>query len=382
MPQINRLTLPQNFTDQVSRKMLRAAVPEFFWNKYLDLASVQFNIEALKGSDLALAPDRAPSDGGEAPAPLDTLQLMLNDRSGQSGGILVSDDVMAAPGVGQTVRFLRPVFAGGGYTLALRRTSSGQQISTTPINISTESAYLTCERLNGPYDTVNSRVAPYAIDRRDSKRAIFSLVKLAAQALKYDRAAFVDAVFNALVDAIVASTISSASNWVIPGRGRKTTKAQMAGPGDSEMDLETVLRAIRTLAVRNVPKLSNGKYMCVLRPEAAAQLKLDNDFRELAKLGQSDQSKNPLFSSFVGDIGSAMIFESNTLTQDTSTVANNTINQGIMFGAEIFGYGVGEDVNIADSTVDNFGNQSLFIWQSEEAFGVLNNSFGVGLLSD
>lgn len=387
---INRLTLPANFHDSVSRRMLTAPIPEFFWNKYLNLASTQANIEAISAAQMGITPDRSPPEQGAPAAELAQLQLVLNDDSGQSGGILVSDD-LSADGSGHTVRFQRPVFSGGSYTVAARRTPSGFQISTTPIDLTTESTSLTLERLSGPYDTVNSRVAPYAIDRRDAKRSIISLTKLAAQALAYDRAKLVDSILNSACDTVVAATLTAARggvgasyvNFVIPGEGRKTAKAEMTAPGSSPMDLETLLRAENVLDNRGAPRLANGKRMVVLRTEAAKQLLLDPDFREYAKLGQSEpQSKNPLFNSLAAVTPTMMIYRSSTLTQDTSTVSGNTINQGIMFGLEIFGYGVGEEVNVPASTSDNYGNQALFIWQSMEAFGIMNTDYGIGLLSD
>ncbi len=377
MALLNRLSLPQNFTDQVSGKMLTAPVPEFFFDKLLNLAGVRSSLEDLTPADMSISPERGPSAGGAQPAPLADLQLMLNDQSGQSEVFMVSTDCMPAPGVGQTVRFLRPSFTGNSYTIAARRTASGTQISTTPLNLGTESTYLTCERLNGPHD--GTAIAPYGIDRRDSKRSVVSLVGLAAQAMAYDRAKLVDTIHVAAVDAIIAST---GGTYVVPGRGRRTLNTQLTSPGSGEMDLETLLRAKRTLKNRSVPTF-NGKYMAVLRTEQAAQLQLDNDYRELAKTGQSDQSKNPLYGKgFIGEVANIMIYESSTLTQDTSTVSGNTINQGIMLGREVFGYGIAEPVNVAFSTADNYGNQSLIIWQSEEAFGILNNTYGVGLLSD
>lgn len=378
---LSRLTLPANFQDQISRRMLTAPVPEFFWNRLLDLASTQFDLQSVPASAMGLSPDRAPVDQGASVADIAQLQLMVNDNSGQAAVWLVSDE-LAADGQGHTIRFNRPVFSGAGYSISARRTAAGQQISTTPIDLSMESTYLTLERLNGPYDSANTRIAPYAIDRRDSKRSIFSLAQLAAQNLKYDRAKLTDSVVNALVDAITASTINSSLNAVFPGRGRKTAKAQLLAPGDAEMDLETLLRAERTLVNRNVRRLPNGKYMAVLTPQQAMQLLLDADFREYAKTGQSPDSKNPLFQSQVFELPSISIYRSTTLTVDTSTVAGNSIQQGVMLGAEALGYGRGEDVNVATSSADNFGNQALFIWQSMEAFGVLNNSYGVGVFSD
>jgi hypothetical protein len=313
---ISRLTLPANFQDGVGRRMLTTPIPEFFWDRYLKLARVQKSLEDVSAAEMGISPDRSPSDSGAPPAELASLQLMLNDNSGQAGGILVSDELEAI-GTGHSIRFLRPVFSGGGYTISARRTAAGQEISTTPIDLSAESTSITLERLNGPYDTANSRLAPYAIDRRDSKRSIISLTKLASQAMAFDRAKLIDSIFNTMVDAVIAAILTAARggvgasfvNFVMSGG--KTAKAQMLAPGSTKMDLATLLRAERVLDVRGTPRLPNGKRMVVLRPEAAEQLMLDPDFRELCKVGQGEPgSKNPLFASLVGVTPTLMVYKS------------------------------------------------------------------------
>lgn len=376
----NRLSLPQDFEDKISKRMLTAPVPRFFWAQLFKLAGVRFGLEQTSASEMGLTPERSPANQG-APAPeLQSLQLMLEDPTGQAAVIVVSDE-LAVQGQGHTIRFNRPVFSGGGYTLAARRQTAITSISTTPIDFSAEQVYLTLERLAGPYASGGSVVQPYAIDKWDAKRSIHDLAGLAALNLEYDRQALVDGIVNALVEAITGCTLTGAStiNSVWPGRGRKTADAQLIAPGDAEMDLETLLRAEQTLVSRNVPRMPDGRYIAVVTPKQATQLMLDSDFKDLAKY---TPEKNPLFQDFVGDIGTVRVYRSTTLTQDTTTVSGNSIQHGVMLGREALGYGIGEELEVVASSDDNYSNTAKFIWQAMEAFGVFDTRYGVGMRSD
>lgn len=375
---ISRLSLPQDFEDRISKRMLTAPVPAFFWAKLFKLAGVQFALEGVSAAEMGLTPERSPQNQGAPPRELASLQLMLEDPSGQSSVILVSDE-LSVQGQGHTIRFNRPVYSGGGYTIASRRRNASTSLSTTPIDFSAEQVYLTLDRLNGPFASGGTVPQPYAIDKLDAKRSVHDLARLAASNLEYDRQALLDGIGNSLAEGITESTVASAVNYVLPGRGRKTADTQLLAPGDAEFDLETLRRAERTLINRSVPRLPNGKYMAVITPMQADQLMLDQDYKDLAKFFPE---KNPLHNDFVGDIGSVVIYRSATLTVDTATVSGNSIQHGIMLGMEAMGYGIGEPLEVITSTDDNYGQQAKFMWQSMEAFGVFDNRYGVGMYSD
>jgi hypothetical protein len=379
---ISRLSLPQDFEDRISKRMLTVPIPDFFWAKLLKLAGVKFDLASLQAQDMGIMPERSPTNQGSDPGELANFQLMLDDPSGVQNLFLVSDEI-SQQGMGHTIRFNRPVFAGGGYTLANRTLNAGQSISVTPIDFQAEQTYLTLLRLAGPFASGGTVPQPYAIDRRDAKRAVHDLAKLAAQNLEFDREKLIDTAVTAILDAMIGAAFTDTGttiNQIFPGRGKKTAVAQLASPGDSEFDMETLLRGEQILDDRNVRRFANGKRGVVLTAQQVKQLSLDSDYKEYARYWDD---KSPLKGiGLVGITPTLMVFRSTTLTKDTTTVAGNTIHHGYMFGPEAMGYGVGEPLEVVTSTDDNYGNQAKFVWQAMEAFGGLDTRYVLGLLSD
>ena len=150
--------------------------------------------------------------------------------------------------------------------------------------------------------------------------------------------------------------------------------------GDRPMDLETIYRVEASLTSANIPRFGNGKYIMIVTPQQARQIKSNSQFISTA---QYFESKNPLFQSFVGLVGGMEIYQSTTNVIDTTTVSGVSINHATAFGPGAIGYGGSrEGVRVAAANDDNYGETARVIWLAYEAFGMLDNRFIVNVHSN
>lgn len=357
----SRVEVPQDFFDITSTMLLRTPVPQF---AFAQMAIAGISRAALLATDAEAGFQgfRGPSTQGAPAGALNDHQLVLA-QSIYGQAITVVEEA-AKQGIGETIKLPRPTFSGGGYTRAARTVAQSQTISTTPIAIGMEQASVTVERHAGPYDTTNSRVAPFAIDRLASQRSVHSLVQLVGMNLVYDRMAFLDAVFSLLFDGAVTSVVRPAGI---------TADNAFPTSGEAPLDLDTLLRAEEALHNANVPRFADGTYLAVLSPRQIRQLKLDPDYAGQAK---ELPEKNPLNNSAVTKVGSTItVMSVNTVQTDTSSASGSTIYRGTMMGPGAIGFGVTEPVRAAYSTDDNFGETAKVIWLCYEAMGLLDERF-------
>jgi len=359
----SRLTLPSEFFDITSGMMLTAPVPEFAFAKMLFAADARAQLTKADAASFFASMQRGPRVGGGADTPdLADMQLVLAKS-------IASNAISAVPelgkrGVGHTVRVNRPVFSGGGYTRAQRRIAPSASISTTPINVSQEQTSITIEMSGGPWDTANSRIAPYAISRVDSGRSVHELSAIVGMHLAYDRWKYVDSVVAELFD-------SGTTNVVRPAG--ISSDAGFPASGEVPFDMETLLRAEKALKSANVPRFPDGTYLAVLSAQQMLQLRLDPLFsRQSVFL----QDQNVLQNSSVIRVGQSIsIIEATTVRTDTTTVSGQTIQRGVMFGPGAVGYGLDEACRVASSNDDNYGEQAKVIWVAYEGFQVLDERF-------
>ncbi len=159
---ISRASLPEEFYDITSAMLLVQPEPQYLHAMLFKQAlSAAMNIESLGAMGLQVDSRPIPAGGAAyTSAMYDRLSLASPDAV-FSSAIIVEPSLGAR--VGHTVRINRPKFGSGGFTLASREVLSGAQISTTAIDLSSEQVTLTLKRYAGPYDTVNSNVAPFAV---------------------------------------------------------------------------------------------------------------------------------------------------------------------------------------------------------------------------
>lgn len=358
---ISRVTVPSEFFDITSGMMLKTPTPQF---AFAQMAIAAQNRAALAAVDaeLALSGARGASTQGIAVPGFDTFQLQL--ATSIFGEAIMAVEDASKNGIGETIRFNRPLFSGSNYTVAARTVNQAQSISTTPVEISGEQVPLTVKRLAGPYDSTNSRVAPFAIDRLASQRSVHSLVQLAGLHLVYDRMATLDGIFSLLLD--------GASTNVVRPAGISADSSFPAS-GEAPLDLDTLLRAEEKLANAHIPRFSDGTYLAILSPTQMRQLKLDPDF---AKASQLLPEKNVLTNSAVTMVGDTIrVMQCSTVQTDTATVSGATIYRGVMMGPGAVGFGVADPCRVCTSTDDNYGETVKVIWVAYEAMGMLDERF-------
>lgn len=367
---IVRATLPSEFYDRTSAFMLRQPEPQYLYAQMVFASSVQ--AELRRAEALGISAERAISSMGAGVPSLQEMQRII--AAPQAEAIFTTDEL--APGkIGHTIRMNRPVFSGAGYTESSRTIASTQSISTTPLDITAEQVSITIRRVAGPYDSVNSRVAPYAVDRFDAEHSIHSLVNLVGLHMSRDRMKYVDSVFNALFDdgsvtlypADPTNALSSdASAFVVSTQGTRT------------FDAETVFRTEEKLITLNIPAFANGRYMMIVGPKQARDLRSDPEFQRSAVFMPD---KNPL-NGYVKTLGGMDIYQSNTNTTDTTTVSGVSIYHATAFGPGAVGYAPAGACRVAASTDDNYGETGKVIWLAYEGQSILDNRFIVNVHSD
>lgn len=356
----NRTSVPENFYDITSDMLLVQPEPQYLYAQmWLSALGASLPVP----SELGL-PGRTVGGVGSPYSAEDRDRLMLANPVATQV-IAANVDFNGLPG--QTIRINRPVFANTTYTLASRRVASGSTITTTPITVGSQQTNLTIERYSGPYDSVNSRVAPYGIERFDSKFGVHNAANIHGTHLKRD--------FHRFVDAVIVTLLDLASSAVYPegmtGVNDATTTGQYV------FSFEQITRVEQAMNDSNLPTFSDGYRMLVLTPTQIRQLRNDPDYQDSAK---EFPEYSVLFPQYVGSVGRFHIFQDTTLT-----VTNNSSSVAIHYGHAIAPgtllAGMGEPPRIAPSTNDNYGETILVVWLAYLAFGVANNTFVVSVRS-
>lgn len=358
---LSRVTIPAEFFDITSGMLLKAPLPQY---AFAQMAIAAQSRAALMATDAeaALMGQRGAVSQGASVGGLEGNQLVLA-QSVYAEAIMAIEDASKS-GVGETIRFNRPLFSGGSYTSTARTINQAQTISVTPVEVGMEQTSITVKRHAGPYDSTNSRVAPFAIDRLASMRSVHSLVQLAGMHLVQDRMATLDGIFSLLFDA-------AATNVVRPSG--ITADASFPTSGEAPLDLDMVLRAEEKLHNAGIPRFSDGTYLMIVSPTQIRQLKLDPDYKSAA---QVLPEKNPLTNSAVVMIGDTIrVMVSSTVQTDTSSASGSTIYRGTMMGPGALGFGVADPCRAAYSQDDNYGETAKVIWIAYEGMGVLDERF-------
>ncbi len=374
---VSRVSLPTEFFDRTSSLMLRQPEPQYLYAQMVFMADA--NAELSRVGDLGISPDRAIGSEGAAPMAYKMMQALIAGELPYSEAIVVSGE-LAAGQPGHTIRINRPVFSGGGYTAAARTIAASQPISTVPVDLTQEQVAITIARRAGPYDSVNSRVAPRAVDRLDAERAVHGLVPIIGMDLWRDRLKTVDSIYGLVYDA--------GANIIFPAdaQGSYTTDAGAfpAGTvaGQRSMDWDALLRMQEKLTTLNIPRFANGQYVCILSPRQARQLNTDPDFVRQAPFTGDLNPINPLSMSLVKRVAGIDVYQSNTNVIDTSTIGTTCpIDHGCMFGPGAVGRVSSGPCRVASSTDDNYGETAKVIWLAYEGEALLDSRFIVNVHS-
>jgi len=358
---LSRITLPNDFYDIVSSQMLVQPLPQFLFAKLAIAAQAAASFDISAATSALTASDRGPVPSpGAAPMDLEQMQLALVQAPLASAIRAVAE--VAQTAIGHTIRIVRPVWLGGGFTELARTIGSNTPISLQPMEVSLEQVSVTVKRVVGPYAAGGTQPQPLAVDRLDAMRSTHSLVGLFGLQLKQDRLRYLDGVFASLFDA--------GANVARPAG--LTADNQFPASGEVPMDLDTLYRAEELLVQNNIPRFADGTYCVILSQRQMRQLKLDPDFSKLAVF---EREQNPLNIPMITRIGQLVVLESSTVPTDTTTVAGQTISRGMMFGPGAVGYGVADPCRVVPANEDNYGETVKVVWMAYEASAVLDNRF-------
>lgn len=364
----SRVTLPQEFFDITSAGMLVQPEPAYVYAQMAFAANARAELAAVDPSAL-FAGGRAPlpSSGASVPG-FASNQLQIGQLPiGESLAVVAE---LGQKGVGHTIRINRPSFSGGGYTEAARIIGSQQTISVTPIEVGMQQVSLTVKRYAGPYASGGSMPQPYAIDRFDAGRSVHQLASIVGLNLMRDRMKWLDSVIGLLFDGAVTSIVRA---------GGISADSSFPTVGEAPMDLELLFRAEETLSAANIPRFADGRYQAIISPRQMRQLRMDPDFANQAK---EDVAYNTVTGGAWINIGPGIrVAQSTTIQTDTSTVAGQTIQRGVMFGPGAVGYGIDDACRVAPSTDDNYGETAKVIWLAYEGMGLLDERFLCSLRS-
>jgi hypothetical protein len=360
MSDVNQVSLPENFYDFTSPQLLAQPEPQFLYaTMFMAAMGLSLNPEAALGLQ-----GRAIVGSGAAYSAAERDRLIMADPL-MTGLVAAKVDFKGLPG--STVRINRPQFADTTYTEASREVGLNTSISTTTINAGSEQVSLTLRRFAGPYDSVNSRVAPYGIDKFAAGMGVHSLSSLVGTHLKRD--------FHKFLDATQVVLLDLASSTVRPSGMTADNDATVAG--QFPMDYDTINRAELTADEANLPCFPDGYRLLVLTPKQCAQLKTDPDYVELSKV---HPQYNALFPQYVASVGKLHIFKSTTLNQSNNS-SSIPVHKGHLLAPGALLGGMGAAPRVAPSTDDNYGEVAKVIWVAYLGLGLADNRFCVSVRS-
>lgn len=360
MGSFGRFSVPENFYDITSDMLLVQPEPQYL---YTQLYLGALGASLTPPGELGL-PGRGVGGNGAPYSAAERDRLLLADS--------VMREVIAAEvnfnGLpGNTIRLNRPTFANTTYTESSRRVASGTTISTTPITVGSQQTNLTLYRYGGPYDSANSRVAPYAIEAFDANMGVHKAASIHGTHLKRDFHRFIDAVLVSLLD------LASTANY--PEGMSAVNDATTVG--SFPFTYEQLCRVGRDMDTANLPTFADGKRILVLTPTQVNQLRQDVKYQNAAR---NIPEMSVLMPGFVATVNGFHIFQDTTLS-----VTNNSSSVPIHYGHAIAPgallAGMGRPPRVVANTQDNFGETALVCWLADLAFGLANNTFVVSVRS-
>jgi len=361
MASFQRASLPENFYDKTSAMLLVQPEPQYLYGM-MWLAAMGASLSPPTNFD---GPGRPVfNDAGAAYTTAEKDRLMISNPM-VSQIIAAAVDFNALPG--NTIRINRPLYANTTYTQASRLVASGSTISTVGITVGSEQQNLTLFRFGGPYDSANSRVAPYSIEQFDANMGVHKASAIHGTHLKRDCHRFIDAVQVTLLDL--------ASTAVYPEGMSAVNDATAVG--SFPFTYEQMSRTEQLMDDAFLPTFPDGFRALVLTPTQCKQLKDDPQFQRYAEF---HPEFNALFPQYLKSCGKFHIFKNSTLT-----VTNNSSSVAIQYGHAIapgalLG-GMGRPLRVVAASDDNYGETVKVVWLGDLAFGLADNRFVLSVRS-
>jgi len=364
MPDINPFTLPNNFYEKVSSKLLTAPRAQFVYAHGLLGALMQsLDLGDLSGSFAGTGHTGA---GAQiAGAPVGNLE---NDALKLYNGVLSQIfETPLEPGFvgmpGTVVRFNRPAYDSTTYTWASRTVGPTQAISTTPIGVKSEQASLALQLLTGPYDSANNCVAPYALDKFSAQVGVHKVTDYTGEMLKYD--------FHRVLEAGVTALLDTGTAIYPAGM---TADNDITTTNGGALSVEQIARAQKTMDDANLPTFADGYRLLVLPPTGAYHLSGDSQFRDARYF----QEMNIVYRTYIGSIRGFHIITSTTLTS-TANTSSVGVYKAHAVAPGVLGVASGIAPTVAFSNDTNFGLTGKVMWQACMALGLLNNAYAYTL---
>jgi hypothetical protein len=347
--------LTQEFTDMLSAQLLIAPDPAYVFAKLAMGARYgAMNLpDVIRKSGVAANMEEAM---GGANGTLD-----MNPQFMRLAADFVKMVEEVGTGPGKVFLLDQPNYLTAGLmTEASRRLTEGTAVSATPQAVTMGQVPLTCREYAGPHD--GSNVAPVAITDFLKRRSKHDLVEYLGVLLRRDR--------NAWLDLVLCNLLLSTSN-VSNGSGAASLSTATAG---SNPLIDDDLAAIKlALQSRNIPRFSDGFYCLVISPQHEADLRKDDQFREIVRY---QAAAGPLTQGHLGDYNGFHILVSNNVpTAGVGSGGSVTGYQGVAFGPQAVGWGIGMEAEARRSKADDFGREDRLLWISHEAFALLNGDF-------
>jgi hypothetical protein len=348
---ISRLTLPENYLDWQSAKLLCQPEPQYPLAR-LFLSAIGASLPVPSGLGLD---GRQVSSQGAAYSSEDRDRLTLAQALPTG---LFALGINFSGTTGSTVKINRPVFTDSTYTLASRKLQSGQSISTTPLTLGSEQTHLVLERYAGPY---GSAVQPLAIESFDANMGIHSEASMVGTQLMRDFHKFLDSVHV---------TLGDLGTSVYPDGMSADNDATTAG--SFPMTVEQLSRTQQSMDEANLPRLPDGRRILMLSPKQWKDIKHDPEYA-------ANSSFHPEFNilflgSYVGTVCGFHTFVSNTLSRPTNS-SSVAVHRGIAMAPGCFMGGMGRPPRVAASTDDNYGETCKVVWIADLAFGITDSRF-------
>lgn len=374
MSVISRASLPSNFEDfkgsVTSGLILPQPEPQYLFAHWA--MAGRLSLAALNAGAPSVQQYVSMAGGGAAVPP--GLDRMARTADMYPGFVQAVEQY--GPGMGDTLKFQRPIFSTGGLTKAARKLSTNGTISTTGQVLKAEEVPVILEEYHGPYASDGSAVAPYAVWNFDAKYRAnkLQLSGLATMHLGRD--------YVKWLDTVIRDEFLLSGNVTFPtGVG---DAADFVAGGNAKFSLSQIMDARKTISDREWGKFPGGNYVCLVPTSFNTDMLEDIDYRESAK---AHADKNQLYG-YIGSVQDVDFFECTTLKQyvasDTvegQTVASSVVlEEAILLGPGAVGFGtaapdpenvMGPVARFADDT--NFGTVAKVIWYALHAFACLDD---------
>ncbi len=367
---ISRGSLPQNFLDSVSADIMLPTPEPAYQFASMAMAG-RLSLAAIDAGAPTVQQFVTMAGGGALQDPrLDQLARSADIY----GGALTVVDSLFGLGKGDTIKFPRDVFEGGGYSKDDRRLGEGKTISVTGQTIKNEEVPLVLEEYHGPYNSAAGAVLPYAIADFDAKYRAnkFSLASKTSRHLRRD--------YTKWLDRVVRNEFLKTSNVTLPDG--KANAAAFTPGGNAYISMEQILAGRKRISDREWQPFGNGRYVCMVPTSFNTQMVQDPDYRELSKMHAD--GRNQLFG-YIGSIQNVDFFECTTMAvysdnggDALASVAGSAVAPGVQLdeallfgpGAVGFGTALAPECRWADDT--NYGTLAKTIWYAIHAFGMLD----------